>query len=382
MANPLRELARYGQSVWYDGLRRGLVTSGALARLVVEDGLAGLTTNPAILEKAIAESPDYEWQLATLLPRADLDAKAVYEELAVADLRAAADLLRPVYDLTARRDGYVSLEVSPAVAHDPRATADEARRLWRALARENAMIKVPGTSEAAPAIEQLLREGVNVNVTLLFSREAYARVAEAHLAALEARAGRGEDVSRVASVASFFVSRIDALADRLLEELCTTAVADEDREKAESLGGRVAVANAKLAYQDYRAITSTPRWARLRALGAMSQRLLWASTSTKDPRYRDVMYVESLIGPETVDTMPPATFEAFRDHGRLRPTLEADLEGARRTLRELEELGISLGAITDHLLVEGLRLFAEPFQKLVATLEARREAEAGAGAHA
>jgi transaldolase len=382
MANPLRELARYGQSVWYDGLRRGLVTSGALARLVVEDGLAGLTTNPAILERAIAETPDYEWQLATLLPRADLDAKAVYEELAVADLRAAADLLRPVYDLTARRDGYVSLEVSPAVAHDPRATAVEARRLWRALDRENAMIKVPGTAEAAPAVEQLLREGVNVNVTLLFSREAYARVAEAHLAALEGRAARGQDVSRVASVASFFVSRIDSLADPLLEELCTTAVSDEDREKAESLRGRVAVANAKLAYQDYRAFTSTPRWARLRALGAMSQRLLWASTSTKDPHTRDVTYVESLIGPETVDTMPPATFEAFRDHGRVRPTLEADVEGAQRTLRELGELGVSLRGVTDHLLAEGLRLFAEPFEKLVAFLEERRAAEAGAGAHA
>ena len=372
MANPLRELARYGQSVWYDSLRRGILVSGELARYIEEDGLAGLTTNPAIYEKAIGGSADYDSELRALLPRSELDAKAIYEQLAVHDIQAAADLLRPVYERTRRRDGYVSLEVSPIVASDPAATVAEARRLWRALDRENVMIKVPGTPEAVSAIRELLTEGVNVNVTLLFSRAAYARVAEAHLAALEDRATRGEDVSQVASVASFFVSRIDSLVDGLLEELCASSSAGEMRQRAEALRGRVAIANAKLAYQDWRARASTPRWERLSARGARPQRLLWASTSTKNPRYRDVMYVEELIGPDTVDTVPPATFAAFRDHGRVRPTLEHDVEGARRAMAELADLGISIDEVTDRLLADGVRLFAEPFAKLLATIESRR----------
>lgn len=376
MANHLRELERYGQSLWYDSLRRGLITSGELARFVVEDGLKGLTTNPAIYEKAIG-SGDYDGELATLLARGDLDAQAVYEQLAIHDIQAAADLLRPVHDATGGRDGFVSLEVSPAAARDEGATLAEARRLWRALDRRNVMIKVPGTREALPAIRQLLVEGVNVNVTLLFARGAWARVAEAHLAALEQRGARGEALGGVASVASFFVSRIDAVADALLDERRASAEADEVRERAAALKGRVAIANAKLAYQDWRALVAGPRWVRLRALGAQPQRLLWASTSPKDPRYRDVKYVEALIGPDTVDTVPPATFEAFRDHGRARATLEEDVEGARRTLAELASLGISLDAITDRLLDEGVRLFAEPFAKLLAAIEARRAAAAG-----
>lgn len=379
MANPLRELARYGQSVWYDSLRRGILVSGELARYIEEDGLTGLTTNPAIYEKAISGSRDYDAELAILLPRRDLDAKAVYEELAFHDIQAAADLLRPVYERTSRRDGYVSLEVSPVVARDTGATLAEARRLWRALGRGNVMIKVPGTSEALPAIRQLLSEGVNVNVTLLFSRKAYAGVAEAHLAALEDRAARGEDLSQVASVASFFVSRIDAMVDPLLEGLGAGSAAGGVRERAAALRGWVAIANAKLAYQDWRALVASPRWARLSGLGARTQRLLWASTSTKNPRYRDVMYVEELIGPDTVDTVPPATFESFRDHGRVGPTLEADVDGARRMLAELTALGISLDDVTGRLLTEGLRLFAEPFAKLLSTIEARRTAAAGAG---
>ena len=382
MANPLRELARYGQSVWYDSLRRGLLVSGELRRYIEEDGLAGLTTNPAIYEKAIAETRDYDAELSTLLLRGDLDAKAIYEQLALHDIQAAADMLRPVYERTGRRDGYVSLEVSPNVARDAEATLAEARRLWSALQRENVMIKVPGTPEAVPVIRQLLAEGVNVNVTLLFSRGAYARVADAHQAALEDRAARGEDLSKVASVASFFVSRIDTLADRLLQNVRDAADSEQIRSRAEALQGRVAIANAKLAYQDYRMLTGSSRWARLKAKGAQPQRLLWASTSTKDPRYRDVMYVEALIGPETVDTMPPATFEAFRDHGRVRPTLEEDVDGARRTMGELAELGISIDAITDRLLTDGVRLFAEPFAKLLATIQSRRAAEAGPGVHA
>ena len=374
MANPLRELARYGQSVWYDSLRRGILVSGELARYIEEDGLAGLTTNPAIYEKAISGSRDYAEALATLLPRPDLDAKAVYEQLAFHDIQAAADLLRPVYERTARGDGYVSLEVSPVVARDGDATLAEARRLWEALGRRNAMIKVPGTPEALPAIRQLLSEGVNVNVTLLFSRGAYAGVAEAHLAALEARAARGEDLSQLASVASFFVSRVHVLVDALLDALGARPAAAGIPQRAAALRGRVAIAHAKLAYQDWRALTSSPRWARLRAKGARAQRLLWASTSTKNPRYRDVMYAEELIGPDTVDTMPPATFEAFRDHGRVRPTLEAEVEGARRTLAELADLGVSIDDVTSRLLAEGLRLFAEPFARLLAAIDVRRAA--------
>jgi transaldolase len=378
MKNPLRDLERYGQSIWYDSLRRGLIASGELARFIVEDGLKGLTTNPAIYEKAIASTRDYEAELGTLLPRGDLDAKAVYEQLAIHDIQAAADLLRPVHDATGGRDGYVSLEVSPIVARDAAATTAEARRLWAALGRPNVLIKVPGTPEALPAIRGLLAEGINVNVTLLFSRRAWADVAEAHLSALEARAARGEPLGSVASVASFFVSRIDTLADALLDELCTSAESDDVRERAEALKGRVAIANAKLAYQDWRALVATKRWARVAAKGATAQRLLWASTSTKNPSYRDVVYVESLIGPDTVDTVPPATFDAFRDHGRVRRTLDEDVAGARATMAELAALGISIDAITDRLLVEGVRLFAEPFGKLLSTIEARRE---GAGRH-
>jgi len=377
VANRLRELERYGQSIWYDSLRRGIIASGELARFIVEDGLKGLTTNPAIYEKAIGATHDYDAELATLLPRADLDPKAIYEQLAIHDIQAAADLLGPVHDATDGRDGFVSLEVSPMAARDEAATLAEARRLWRSLGRRNVMIKVPGTPEALPAIRQLLSEGVNVNVTLLFSRRAWADVAEAHLAALADRVARGQPISGVASVASFFVSRIDTLADALLDELCTTAETDEVRGRAEALKGRVAIANAKLAYQDWRALVARPRWTRLAAQGAQPQRLLWASTSTKNPQYRDVMYVESLIGPDTVDTVPPATFDAFRDHGRARPTLEEDVEGARRTMTELAALGISIDAITDRLLDEGVRLFAEPFGKLLASIESLRIAEYG-----
>ena len=377
MANRLRELERYGQSVWYDSLRRGLITSGELTRFVVEDGLKGLTTNPAIYEKAISGSHDYDAELVALLPRSDLDAKRIYEQLAVHDIQAAADLLRPVHDAAGGRDGFVSLEVAPVAARDPAATLGEARRLWRALGRANVMIKVPGTPEALPAIRRLLSEGINVNVTLLFSRRAWADVAEAHLAALEDRAARGEPLSRVASVASFFVSRIDTVADALLDELCAVAESDDVHARAEALKGRVAIANAKLAYQDWRALVSGSRWARLAALGAQPQRLLWASTSTKDPRYRDVMYVEALIGSDTVDTVPPSTFDAFRDHGRARPTLADDPEGARQTMAELAELGISIDAITDRLLDDGVRLFAEPFDRLLARIDDLRAAEYG-----
>jgi transaldolase len=378
MANPLRELERYGQSIWYDSLRRGLIASGQLTRFIVEDGLKGLTTNPAIYEKAIASTHDYDAELAALLPRLDLDAKDIYEELAIHDIQSAADLLRDVYEGSGRRDGYVSLEVSPRLARDEAATVAEARRLWSAVGRENVLIKVPGTPEAVPAIRRLLSEGVNVNVTLLFSRKAYRTVAEAHLAALEDLIARGEDVSHVASVASFFVSRIDTEVDRRLDAIAAQGASEEAQRRPRALRGRVAIANAKLAYQDWRGMVASDRWRRLRDRGAMPQRLLWASTSTKDPAYRDVMYVEQLIGAQTVDTVPPATFDAFRDHGRVAATLESDLEGARSTLAELAALGVALDEVTDRLLEDGVRLFAEPFARLLSTIESRRAAETGA----
>jgi transaldolase len=377
MANPLHELEQLGQSVWYDGLRRAQISSGELARMIVEDGLKGLTTNPAIYEKAIVSTRDYDAELATLFARADLDAKAIYEQLAIHDLQAAADLLRPVYQASQGRDGFVSLEVSPAVAHDADATLFEARRLWREVGRQNLMIKVPGTPEALPVIRQLLAEGVNVNVTLLFARSAWARVAEVHVAALEERRARGFPVTGVASVASFFVSRIDTVADDLLEKIIARADSDAVRRRAEALRGQVAIANAKLAYRDWQALVATDRWKRLAAAGAQPQRLLWASTSSKNPRYRDVVYVESLIGPDTVDTVPPATFDAFREHGRVEATLERDVQGAQRALDDLAGLGISIDEITDRLLVEGVRLFAEPFAKLLANIEGRRPSERG-----
>jgi transaldolase len=374
--DPIAALARAGQSPWYDGLRRELIASGGLAKLVA-GGVRGMTTNPAIYEKAIAETRDYDAELLPLLERG-LGAEAAYEEMAVHDIQAAADVLRPVYRRTRRRDGYVSLEVSPEVARDRNRTLDEARRLWGRVGRENAMIKVPGTHEGIEAFRQLVDEGVNVNVTLLFSQEVYEQVVEAWLDGLSARAARDADVSRNASVASFFVSRVDTLVDGLLEEKAKGAVSPEERSRIEALLGRAAVANAKLAYERYLARIASPRWARLAARGARPQRLLWASTSTKNPRYRDVAYVEQLIGADTVDTMPPQTLEAFRDHGRVRRTLTEGVDEAREVLRAIEALGISMEAATGRVLEEGLRLFAEPYRKLLATIELKREAAGGA----
>jgi transaldolase len=379
MKNPLLELAAHGQSPWYDGLRRSLITSGALERLIAEDGLAGLTTNPSIYEKAIAETDDYAGALEMLLAQRGLSAQDVYERLAVEDLRAAADLLRPVYDRTGRRDGYVSLEVPPRAARDTEETVREASRLWRALDRDNVMIKVPGTPEATDAIQALLAEGVNINITLLFARGAYARVAEAFMAALEERAEEGQDVSGVASVASFFVSRIDTAVDALLAQRAAKA-APEEASRLEALQGRVAIANAKLAYQHYLALVGSDRWRRLAARGALPQRLLWASTSTKDPRYRDVYYVEALVGADTIDTMPPATFDAFRDHGRVAPTLGAGVEEARATLAALDAAGISLDEVTDRLLDEGIEKFSKPFDDLMSAIGRKRREQVQPGA--
>jgi transaldolase/glucose-6-phosphate isomerase len=367
--NPLRALQNYGQSVWLDYIRRQLLVSGELQRLIEQDGLRGLTSNPAIFEKAITGSTDYTAALQALAGEA-LEAGALYERLAIQDIQAAADLLQPVYEQTDRGDGFVSLEVSPHLAYDTAGTIAEARRLWRAVGRPNLMIKVPATPQGLPAIERLIGEGINVNVTLLFSQEVYERVAHAYIAGLERLAAGGGDLKAVASVASFFISRIDTAVDALVAARLKTATAAE-RAQLSRLLGRVAIANAKLAYQRYKQIFRGPRWEALAARGARQQRLLWASTSTKNPDYRDVLYVEELIGPETVNTMPPATLDAFRDHGRVRPSLEEDLEGAHDTMEILAQVGISMAAVTDKLLAEGVRLFAEPFDKLLEALAPR-----------
>jgi transaldolase/glucose-6-phosphate isomerase len=371
MPNPLTELQRYGQSVWLDYIRRSLITGGELRRLLDEDGLRGVTSNPAIFEKAIAGSTDYEVQLKELTRRRDLDAKAAYELLAVHDIQDVADILRPIYESTGRRDGYVSLEVSPDLAHDTQGTIDEARRLWKAVSRDNVMIKVPATAAGIPAIRTLIGDGINVNVTLLFAVEAYEAVAEAYQAGLEAFAANGGDPGRVESVASFFISRIDSAVDALIEARLKATESTLEQGLLKGLLGRVAIANAKLTYQRYKEIYVGPRWAALAGRGARPQRLLWASTSTKNPNFRDVIYVEELIGPDTVNTIPPATYDAFRDHGRPQWSLEDDLEDAQHTMDTLAEVGIDFKPIADTLLADGVKIFVDAFAKLLAAVTKR-----------
>jgi transaldolase/glucose-6-phosphate isomerase len=361
---PIAGLQRLGQSIWLDFIRRGMITSGELQRLVDDDGVTGVTSNPTIFEKAISGSDDYTEQIQMLRRDSpDLTPRQVYERVVVKDIQDVADTLRAVYDRTGGRDGFVSLEVSPGVAHDTAATIAEARQLWAAIARPNAMIKVPGTDEGVPAVRALTAEGVNVNITLLFGREMYEAVALAYIGGLEDRAlklGGDARLDRIASVASFFVSRIDTKVDERL-----TAVS------LDKLHGKVAIANARLAYQIYKRLFAGPRWAALAANGARAQRLLWASTSVKNPRYRDVMYVEELIGPDTINTMPVETLAAFREHGRPGSSLDAHVGEAQHTLDQLEGVGISLRAVTDQLVEEGIRKFQEPYDKLLETLAAQ-----------
>jgi transaldolase / glucose-6-phosphate isomerase len=364
--NAIKGLQAFGQSVWLDELRRSLFTSGEFRRLISEDGLRGVTSNPSIFAKAIVGSADYEDVLQS--ERAARTPMARYEALAIRDIRDAAALLRPAYDATGRADGYASLEVSPYVAHDTAATIEEARRLRKAVDRDNVMIKVPATVEGVPAVRQLVSEGINVNITLLFGIERYVEVAHAYIDGLSIFVNRGGDARKVASVASFFVSRIDTMVDEILTERLATVTDDRVRTSLTALLGTVAIANAKLAYQRYLTICGTPEWQRLAAGGAHPQRLLWASTSTKNPRYGDVRYVEELIGRDTVNTITPATLEAFRDHGRLRATLEEDVEGARETLAALARIGISLDQVTDRLVEDGVRAFNKAFDTLLAAV--------------
>ena len=367
--NPLKALLSYGQSMWLDYIRRDLITSGSLKKMIEDDGLRGMTSNPSIFEKAIAESSLYDDMLQSLASRPDLDATARYEQIAIRDIQGVADLLRPVYEESKFRDGYVSLEVSPLLALKTQETIEEARRLWKAVSRENVMIKIPGTAEGLPAIRQAIGEGININVTLLFAQEVYEKVAEAYIAGLEDLAKRGGNLKKMAGVASFFISRIDTLVDSMIDDKLKTATDAQSQALLKQLKGKVAIANGKLTYQRYQKIFSGPRWDELAAKGAQTQRVLWASTSTKNPAYRDVMYVEELIGPDTVDTMPPATVDAFRDHGKLRNSLTENVPAAQKVMDDLAKAGISIKEVTTKLTADGVKLFADAFHKLLAAVE-------------
>jgi transaldolase len=370
----LLKLITCGQSYWLDNLTRAMIASGDLARRVRGEGLRGVTSNPAIFHKAIAGSEDYDAQIRELAA-AGKDVAEIYERLVVTDVRDACDVLRPVYDDSQGVDGFVSLEVSPHLAHDTEGTMVEARRLFQAVRRPNLLIKIPGTLEGIPAIEEMLYEGMNINITLLFAVDRYEAVAEAYMRALERRLAQGKGVARVASVASFFLSRIDVLTDELLGGLMKTKA----NPAAERLLGRLAVANAKLAYQSFKRMVAAERWRPLEEKGARVQRLLWASTSTKNPRYSDVYYVEPLVGAQTVNTMPNETIAAFADHGRvLKDAVESGVDGAQEVLADLKSLGIDPVRVTDRLLREGVQKFIEPFDRLMGTLaEKRRKILAG-----
>ncbi len=370
-ANPLVELNALGQSVWFDNIERKLITQGELKRMIEEDALGGVTSNPAIFEKAISGSDDYTDQLRELAEQ-NKTAIEIYESLAVRDIQMAADTLAPVYEKTQGADGFVSLECSPLLARDTQGTIEEARRLWRWLDRPNVMIKIPGTAEGMPAIEQCISEGININITLLFSLASYDATIEAYVRGLERRDAEGKAVDRIASVASFFVSRIDTAMDKKLEDMISQSKDEEERARLGSLAGRIAIANARMAYQRFKEVFHGPRFRALEEKGARVQRPLWASTSTKNPAYRDVYYVESLIAPQTVDTIPPQTLAAFRDHGQARISIEDDLDEDRALLKRLEQVGISLAEVTEQVLDDGVRLFVEPFEKLLTAIEARR----------
>ena len=375
--NPLESLHDHGQAVWLDFLSRRFITEGGLKKLVENDGLTGVTSNPTIFDKAIVGSADYNSSLKTAENQGDLDIITLYERLAIEDIQHAADVLRPVYEATKRVDGYVSLEVSPYLAMNTEATVAEARRLSNAVSRDNVMIKVPATKAGLPAIRQLIAEGINVNITLLFSQQVYEEVVEAYLAGVEYLVAQGGDPSKIASVASFFVSRIDVSVDKLIDE-CLRQTNDADkRAELTGLRGKIAIANAKLAYQRYKRLFAGARWEKLRAEGARVQRLLWASTGTKNPAYSDVLYVEELIAPETISTMPPATMDAFRDHGRVQPTLEENIEQARQLMATLAKSGISIDAVTAKLVEEGVQIFADAFDKLLDALAGKRVALLG-----
>ena len=372
MANRLKLLHDAGQSIWLDFIARDILRNGELTRRITEDALTGMTSNPTIFEKALAEGTAYDDQLKGA--RAGSSSMELFELVETSDVRDACDLFLPVYESTNGADGYVSIEVSPGAANNAKETIAEAQRLWATVNRPNVMIKVPGTTDGAVAVRTLIGAGINVNITLLFSIDAHRRVIDAYLSGLEDRLKAGKPIDRIASVASFFVSRVDTEIDKRLDALAAAAAAPGAREQILSLKGKAAIANAQLAYRLFRSEFSGARWAPLAAAGARLQRPLWASTSSKNPAYRDVVYVEQLIGPDTVNTMPPATIDAFRDHGETKRTVDADFAGAERTMSELAAAGIVMGDVTDKLLAEGLASFQKSFESLTLGLEKKVKA--------
>ena len=370
-ANPLTLIRNFGQSVWYDNISRTLVRDGELKRLIDEDGVVGQTSNPNFFKEAIVGKADYDDQMRELT-QAGKSGDEVYEVLTTTDVRGACDVFAPVYKRTNGGDGYVSIEVSPTLAHDTQRTIEEARRLWKVVDRPNVMIKIPAAPEGIAAIKQALSEGINVNVTLVFSIASYRDVMNAYIEALEDRAARGEPVDRIASVGSFFVSRVDVAVDKMLDEKIKGANGAE-KEKLQGLLGKAAIANAKDAYHEFRTTFSGPRWEALAAKGAKVQRPLWASTGAKNPAYRDILYAEELIGPDTVDTMGPPTIEAFRDHGRVRNSVEEDYAGAQRVLRDLDAVGIDMAKVTQDLQDAGIKQFADSFEAVMKDVRAKTE---------
>jgi transaldolase len=372
MTNPLLQLKSYGQSVWYDTVDRAQLDNGLFKRMVDEDGIVGVTSNPTIFQKSISHGNAYDEQI-TQLVRDGKTTSEIYEAVAIRDIRTVADMMFPIYERANRQDGFVSLEVSPDLAHNTEATLAEARRFWKLVDRPNLMIKIPATPEGIPAVRQTLAEGLNINITLIFSIEDYRKVTDAYISALEERNAEGKDISHIASVASFFVSRVDTLVDQLLENKLKAASDSAEQQKLKSLEGKAAIANARLVYQDFKRIFHSPRFESLKHSGAYVQRPLWASTSTKNPAYRDVLYAEELIGPDTVDTMPLETIENFRDHGRVRLSVEDNIQQARDELAELEKIGIHYDQVTKQLQDEGVQKFADSFHELFKGIESKKQ---------
>ncbi|HEU0001402.1 MAG TPA: transaldolase [Ktedonobacteraceae bacterium] len=376
MSNPLQQLMNYGQSVWYDNIDRSQLASGQFQGLIDNDGVVGVTANPTIFQKSVSHGNAYDEQMIQLIGEGK-NANDIYEAMIIQDVRTVADMLRPIYDRTNMADGYVSLEVSPKLAHDTHATLAEVRRFWKMVDRPNLFIKIPATPEGIPAIQMALTEGININITLIFSIEAYRDVTEAYLNALEDRRASGKDISHIASVASFFVSRVDTLVDKMLDDKIKATSDGAEQQKLKMLQGKAAIANARIVYQDFKKIFSTPRFESLKHGGAHVQRPLWASTSTKNPAYRDVLYAEELIGSDTVDTMPLETIENFKDHGRAALTIENNIPQAKAELEMLESVGISYDAVTQQLLDEGVQKFADSFHQLFEGIEEKKKAIQG-----
>jgi transaldolase len=372
MNNPLLQLKTFGQSVWYDNIDRSQLISGQFKRLLDEDGVVGVTANPTIFQKSISSGDAYDEQMTQLIKEGK-STNEIYEALVISDICTVADLLRPIYDRTNRQDGFVSLEVSPVLAHDTERTIAEVRRFWKKVDRPNLMIKIPATPEGIPAIQQALTDGININITLIFSLDDYRSVADAYISALEERNAGGKEIGHIASVASFFVSRVDTLVDQVLENRIKATSDSAEQQKLKSLEGKAAIANARLVYQEFKRIFSTPRFETLKHSGAHVQRPLWASTSTKNPAYRDVLYAEELIGPDTVDTMPLETIQNFRDHGRVSRTIENDIPQASAEFAALEEVGIHYDQVTQQLQDEGVRKFADSFHELFKGIESKKQ---------